>query len=984
MTQQSAHICHQKKSMNYSIGFSKRGSRIIQISAFFLIASFGTIHAQTIKGTVVGKTNGALPGANISIVDAEAKTVSSLDGDFNILSPKMGEVSLKVEYIGYETKIFPMVIKEGTNDIGYITISPEEKLTKDRTGSIQEVVFTRSNALTQAKAYEIKKNSNAIMEVIAADAIGKLPDRNAAEAVQRVQGVAVARYHGEADQATVRGTPFAWTSALFNGNRLPSANVLGNRSFVLDVIPSELIQFVQVSKAITPDMDGDAIGGSINFITRTAPTKKTLSVSGAGGYNTFSQDGTYNGSIVYGDRFFKNKLGVLLSGAIWDRQWGADSFDVTYNTGAVNDLQKKSISTIMMKRYMGTRRTIGLNGGLEYKFNANNKVYFRGMFNKFDDIRPVYESYVDYTNSRYQYNFRYSHYQTELYGMELGGEHSLSSKLSLDWMLSDYQAKYFLDTPPTNEIKGLPISTFRQKINSGFNNLSSDGNRYWGFDSPNGIGGEYMDYGSDVKDPNEVMNPNKLLLSQLVISKLDNNERDKIARLNLKYDINSNITLKVGAKYRDKERTSTFGYNAVFLPGASLGIPNSPALLSLSQLTTTDPPKGTGFLNGMNGNYNSYVMNPPTKDQLFQMFSPEFLQQFGFRDFSNVESNATSVYTGEESVFATYAMAEIKASEKFKIVGGFRNETTRLTLNGAKATKEGTPATSVISSSVTESNYNAFLPMLHLRYNFSPKASLRFAYTRSFIRPNFGDMSPGSSIDNTSNPLTITRGNPNLKPTFSHNFDMMGEYYFNNIGILSGGVFYKKISNIVFSDTSMLNIDGTNYMVTQSKNLQDSNLFGFEAGINKRLDFLPGFWNGFGVEFNYTFIDSKVDVPRTSNGIQYFDKTTLPNQSKNLFNAILYYESKKLMIRVAGNYRGKSVETINQKLGPDYYIWSDKNFTVDFSASYDISKKVKVFIELNNLSNESLRLYMGDNKKRVTSNEWYGSRGQLGVRWQIF
>lgn len=970
--------------MNYSIGFSKRNSRIIQISAFFLIASFGTIHAQTIKGTVVGKTNGTLPGANISIVDSEAKTVSSLDGDFNVLSPKLGEVSLKVEYIGYETKIFPIVIKEGTNDIGYITISPEEKPTKDKVGSIQEVVFTRPNALTQAKAYEIKKNNNAIMEVIAADAIGKLPDRNAAEAVQRVQGVAVARYHGEADQATVRGTPFAWTSALFNGNRLPSANVLGNRSFVLDVVPSELIQFVQVSKAITPDMDGDAIGGSINFITRTAPTKKTLSVSGAGGYNTFSQDGTYNGSIVYGDRFFKNKLGVLLSGAIWDRQWGADSFDVTYNTGAASDLQKKSISTIMMKRYMGTRRTIGLNGGLEYKFNANNKVYFRGMFNKFDDIRPVYESYVDYTNTRYQYNFRYSHYQTELYGMELGGEHSISQKLSVDWMLSDYQAKYFLDTPPTNEIKGLPISTFRQKINSGFNNLSSDGKRYWGFDSPNGIGGEYLDYGSDVKDPNEVMNPNKLLLSQLVISKLDNNERDKIARVNLKYDINSNITLKVGAKYRDKERTSTFGYNAVFLPGASLGIPNSPALVSLSQLTTTDPPKGTGFLNGMNGNYNSYVMNPPTKDQLFQMFSPEFLQQFGFKDFSSAESNATSVYTGEESVFAAYAMAEIKASEKFKIVGGFRNETTRLTLNGAKATKEGTPATTVISSSVVESNYNAFLPMLHLRYNFSPKASLRFAYTRSFIRPNFGDMSPGSSIDNTSNPFTITRGNPDLKPTFSHNFDMMAEYYFNNIGILSGGVFYKKISNIVFSDTSMLNIGGTDYMVTQSKNLQDSNLFGFEAGINKRLDFLPGFWNGFGVEFNYTFINSKVEVPRTVDGVQYFDKTTLPNQSKNLFNAILYYESKKLMIRLAGNYRGKSVETINQKLGPDYYIWSDKNFTVDFSASYDISKKVKIFIELNNLSNESLRLYMGDNKKRVTSNEWYGSRGQMGVRWQIF
>lgn len=963
--------------MNNSIGSLKQRSRIIQVSAFFLMASLGTIHAQTIKGTVVGQTNGALPGANISIEDTEARSVSSLDGDFNLLSPKLGEISIRVEYIGYETKVFQVVIKEGTNDLGYITIAPDEKQKNAQVKDIEQVVISRPNALTQAKAYEIKKNNNAIMEVIAADAIGKLPDRNAAEAVQRVQGVAVARYHGEADQATVRGTPFAWTSALFNGNRLPSANVLGNRSFVLDVVPSELIQFVQVSKAVTPDMDGDAIGGSINFITRTAPAKKTLSVSGAGGYNTFSRNGTYNGSLVYGDRFFKNKLGILLSGAIWDRQWGADAFDVTYNTGAANDVQRKSINSVMMKRYMGTRRTIGLNGGLEYKFNSDHKIFFRGMFNKFDDIRPVYESYVDYTNSRYQYNFRYSHYQTELYGIELGGEHSLSSKLNLDWMISDYQAKYFLDTPPSNEIKGLPISTFRQKITGGFTNLSSDGKRYWGFDSPNGIGGEYMDYTSDTANPAEVMNADKLLLSQLVISKLDNNERDKIARVNFKYEVNPNITLKVGAKYREKERNSSFGYNAVYVPTTS-------SLLSLSSLTTTEAPKGSEFLSGMHGNFNQYIMNPPTKDQLFQMFSPEFLQQNAFGNFSNAETNATSVYTGEENVFAAYAMGEIKAGENLKIVGGFRNETTRLTLNGSKATKEGSPATSVISESVVESNYNAFLPMLHLRYNFSPKANIRFAYTKSFIRPNFGDMSPGSSIDNTSNPFRITRGNPDLEPTFSHNFDLMGEYYFNNIGIISGGAFYKKISNIVFSDTSMLNIGGTDYMVTQAKNLQDSELIGFEAGINKRFDFLPGFWNGFGVEFNYTYIDSQVEVPRMANGVQYFDKTTLPNQSKSLFNAILYYESNKIMIRLAGNYRGKSVETINQNLGPDYYIWSDKNFTIDFSASYDISKKVKVFIELNNLSNESLRLYMGDNKKRITSNEWYGSRGQMGIRWQIF
>lgn len=959
--------------MNNSIGFSKQKSRIIQISAFFLMASLGTIHAQSIRGTVVGKTNGALPGANISIVDADAKAVSALDGDFNLLSPKLGEINLKVEYIGYETKIFPITIKEGTNDIGYITIAPEEKKNKEKVNDIQQVVISRPNALTQAKAYEIKKNNNAIMEVIAADAIGKLPDRNAAEAVQRVQGVAVARYHGEADQATVRGTPFYWTSALFNGNRLPSANVMGNRSFVLDVVPSELIQFVQVSKAVTPDMDADAIGGSINFITRTAPARKTLSVSGAGGYNTFSHNGTYNGSIVYGDRFFKNKLGVILSGAIWDRQWGADAFDVTYNTGLSNDTERKSINTVMMKRYMGTRRTIGLNGGLEYKFNANNKVYFRGMYNKFDDIRPVYESYVDYTNKRYQYNFRYSHYQTELYGMELGGEHTLAPKLSLDWMASNYQANYFLDTPPTNDTKGLPIATFRQKINDGFNNLTN-GKRYWGFDSPTGTGGNYLDYSSDISNPAEVMSADKLLLSQLVIAKLDNNERDRIARVNLKYELNPSITLKVGAKYRTKQRNSTYGYNQVYAPTTA-------NLLSLSQLSTEQAAQGTQFLGGMNNNLDAYIMNPPTKGQLFDLFSPGFLSQNNFKDFSSAAGNATSVYNGEENVMATYAMAEIKASENFKIIGGFRNESTRLSLYGSKSTQQGT--TAVISPSTVESNYNAFLPMLHMKYNFTPKANVRFAYTRSFVRPNFGDMSPGVSIDNTTSPNVITKGNPDLKPTFSDNFDVMGEYYFDNIGLLSGGVFYKKVSDVVFNDASMMNLDGTNYLVKQAKNLNDANLVGFEAGINKRFDFLPGFFSGFGVEFNYTYIDSKVDVQRTD-GSLISDRTTLPNQSKNMFNAILYYENSKLMVRLAANYRGKSVESINQQLGSQYYIWSDKNFTVDFSASYDISKKVKLFVELNNINNESLRQYMGDNKQRITSHEWYGSRGQLGIRWQVF
>lgn len=946
-------------------------ARLLLLS--LVVLPFIFTQAQTIKGTVAGK-EGQLPGASVQTPATKQGTSTDLNGGFTLNTHTTGKVKVVVSYIGHAPKEIELDIKSGVNDAGVIMLTPSE-------GQLGEVLVKGTMAPSQIKALSIKKNSLAIMDVIAADAIGKLPDRNAAEAVQRVQGVAVARYHGEADAATVRGTPFAWTSTMFNGSRLPSANVGGARSSVLDAVPSEMIQYVQVAKAITPDIEGDAIGGSINFITRTAPAKRQLNISAAGGYNTFSQNGTYNGSLVYGDRFLKGKLGVMVAAAIWDRQWGTDSYDIAYNTGLTDPAQQKSISTVMLKRYMGRRQTYGGNLGLEYKFNASHKIFFRGLMDKFNDIRPVYESYVDYNNSRYQYNYRYSYYQTALNGAELGGEHQLSSRLKMDWAVSDYYTKYFLETPPTNPSKGVPVATFRQKINGGFNNLSSDGKRYWGFDSPNGVGGNPMDFEPGLKDPAEVMDASKLTLQQLVIAQLDTKEHDKTAQLNLKLNLTSKVNLKFGGKYRHKTRSSVFGSNIVYLPGAALGIPNSPALLTLSQLQRTDFPEKGGFFTHLSRNHDGMMIDPITKDQLYALYDMATLRANGFGNYTSA-SNATNIYNGNEDVTAGYAMAEIDATEKLKIVAGVRNEYTTFNLHGSKATKDAaTGATSITGVSVNN-NYNALLPMLHLKYAFNENANLRAAYTRTFNRPNFSDLAPGESIDNSKSPVTITKGNSELKPAFSNNFDLMGEYYFNNIGLLSGGVFYKQVKDVIFTDRSLYDDKGTTYAVTQARNLKDAKLFGVEGGINKRLDFLPGFLSGLGVELNYTYIHSEVEVPRTTTATPVSDKTSLPNQSKHLFNSILFYERNGVMVRLAGNYRGASVETINQQLGKDFYGWTDKNFTLDASATVTVARNLRVFVELNNLTNERLRSYMGD-KRRVTSTEWYGSRGQAGIRWDI-
>jgi outer membrane receptor protein involved in Fe transport len=114
------------------------------------------------------------------------------------------------------------------------------------------------------------------------------------------------------------------------------------------------------------------------------------------------------------------------------------------------------------------------------------------------------------------------------------------------------------------------------------------------------------------------------------------------------------------------------------------------------------------------------------------------------------------------------------------------------------------------------------------------------------------------------------------------------------------------------------------------------------------------------------------------------DKTSLPNQSKNMWNLIVFYEKYGVSLRLAGNFRGKSVETIQQQLGNDFYIWSDNNFTLDLSASWSITPKLKTFVELNNLTNSYIGLYMGNNKDRITSREWYSMRGQAGIKLDIF
>jgi len=851
------------------------------------------------------------------------------------------------------------------NDLGNIAMSHSDT-------DLQEVIVYGEMAPSQMKAYNVKKTASAISDLVAADAIGKLPDRNAAEAVQRMPGVAVARYHGEADRATVRGTSFSWTSTLMNGTRLPSSDVGAGRSTVLDVVPSELIEFCEVSKAITPDMEGDAIGGSINFITRTAPVARTLAISGAGGYNNLAQKGSHNFSIVYGDKFFRNKFGVVLSASTWRRNWGTDEYTVDFNTDNADPFLHRSVKSVMLKRYNGSRTTNGLNLGLEYKFSPLSKIFVRGLLDNFVDDRPVFESYFLYNTDQYQYNYRESKYNTWLYGGELGGKHGLGDRVKLDWAVADYYASYKINSLPDNLAepqRGLPIVTFMQN-GAGFGGLYShtDGKSYkfsdydmpgQGYDSPDAL----------MPHTSVAMSDERLMLSRLVIMRIVNVEEDRTAQVNMTVKANDRLSVKFGGKYRNKQKNYQM-LNRVYMPEAS-------AVEQLAEMPRGEFPARDNFFGSIGADYKPYIVDPVSSSAM-RGIGADAVGENNWTDYSS-PADSTNMYSGHENVAAVYVMAEWAVSPRLKIYGGVRDEYTSAVLDGYKYDK----ATGKLSPSGVENSYNSLLPMLLAKFAATDNTNLRAAYTRTFIRPLFNDFTPGQSVDVVSAVPTITRGNPDIKPTYANNFDVTFEHFFGNIGIVSAGVFYKDLDNMIFSSRNHETIDGRSYYVIQSRNLTKSSLLGFEAAVNRRLNMLPGFLSGFGVEANYTFIDSNAEVAVYIDGEERMVKSSLPNQSQHLFNAILYYEKGGLTVKLAGNYRGKSLETINSNLPADLRVWTDTNFTVDLAASYALNRNIRIFAEVQNLTNEPVRMYLGD-KSRTKDLEWSAVRGQIGLRWNIF
>ncbi|MCB0459044.1 MAG: carboxypeptidase-like regulatory domain-containing protein, partial [Flavobacteriaceae bacterium] len=289
----------------------------ITIFLFFMLSINAIAQTGNVQGIITDENGITVPGATVVIEQLNKGAVSDFDGKFTIVNIPEGSYTLLIKYLGYaDVKKDIEVKSSGTTSVA-VTLTSEST-------QLEEVQVVAYGIGSQARALNTQKNKQNITNIVSTDQIGKFPDANIGDAVKRIPGITMQVDQGEARNIIVRGLSPQLNSVTLNGSRIPSAEG-DNRNIQMDLIPSDMIQTIEVNKAVTPDMDADALGGSVNLITRTSPQGFRLSATAGSGLNFITDKRILNSSFLVGDRSNDNKFGWMLSASINDNDFGSDN-----------------------------------------------------------------------------------------------------------------------------------------------------------------------------------------------------------------------------------------------------------------------------------------------------------------------------------------------------------------------------------------------------------------------------------------------------------------------------------------------------------------------------------------------------------------------------------------------------------------------------------------------------------------------------------
>ncbi|MCP3034484.1 MULTISPECIES: TonB-dependent receptor [Xanthomonas] len=806
-----------------------------------------------------------------------------------------------------------------------------------------ERLEVRPQLEAQERAVDLKRASDAIQDAVASDAMGRYPDKNVAESLQRLPGVSVTRDQGEGRFVVIRGLDSSLNSVTIDGMTMGTPED-GTRSAPLDVIPSDSTERLKVVKSPTPDMPGDSIGGAIQVESTSAFDRdgRTLRGSIEASHQSLSGKTSPKGAFNYSD-IFNGTFGVAVGVNYQDREFESDNTEVAYDTfdgGADDDL---FAGEVQRRKYFIERTRMGANLNLDWRPDADNRYYLRTLYSRFDDAETRQRTIFGLSDGEVSANgdgtyrvddlpadsiskrVRYRTKKEDTMALSVGGENRLSAATV------DYKLGYTKTRERVNDEK-------EARFNYDGDDLAATVDQRSGIPK---LG--FSDNGWQSNDD--------FVFDRFVIAPTQVDDSERSAQINVRFD-GEHSSLKMGVLGRWRERGVNVDENE---------LRRGPAI-DLSDWTTPAPEHRGGTLgqsigsDGMRRYWN-------TSGDLYSARP----QDVG----GNLQTSLQDDYTATEDVFATYAMGTWDIGA-LRMIAGVRVENTQFDATGNQVDVAANGRTATVTPREASSSYTNVLPGLHLRYDSGNDWVLRFAANKTLSRPAFGDVSPRVSINRGDNEVSL--GNPDLDPYRSQNLDLSFEKYLGSTGVISLGVFHKSIDDYIVQTINTNDAEFPGLQVTRSINGETAKVRGAEFNWQQTLDFLPEGWNGFLVGASATVLDSDFN-PGLEN--RAGDDFTLPRSSKRIYSGHLGYEKYGFSARVAAVYRSQYLDTIGQSRAYDIYV--APHTQLDFSMNYQFNSHVSLYLEAQNLLDEPLELYQGI-RSRTLQNEEYGRTYALGLK----
>ncbi len=931
----------------------------VRVAAF--AAALALLPALASAATVTGRvrdasTNSYLVGASVALREINRETATGTDGAFAFADVPAGNYTLVASSLGYGDKSETLSVSAaGARAVEFALASDVLKLGAFVVEGARE---------GQARALQQKRTENSIMDAVAADAVGKFPDGNAAEALRRVPGVSLEIDQSEGRFVVIRGLDASLNNVTLDGQQVGSPAEQGRRGLSMDSVPADLVSRLEVVKAVTPDRDHNSIGGTVNIVTQSAFDRAEPFAFGSLslGYNDFAGEWGWRGASATVGRVFgaDRTFGVIGGFSYSSREYASQTSDALDWT-AVNGISRPQTQESF--DYEIERTRIGANIGLEYRPQPGQQFYVRYNYNHFTDEEGRQKTGFNfalgtltsftaaggtYSQGRATKEFRDYKQKHLIDAFAFGGKHDLGSDLLLEWKAGTSTGER--DTP--------------RRVDWEFRSAAG------AFPNTFALGGEIP-----IVTPSAAFYAPANFPFRRVRFRTDL-EREEIwtAQADLRRPVKfGDITgfIKAGGKIVHSEKTqdrTNANYNL------AAGAAN---LFTLADGNQAGPEPG-GYMRGR------YRYGPTTSLAAMKEYFRANPARFAFDAASTLNNSIAADFDAEEEVRAGYGMASLNLTPQLAVVGGLRVESTEARYAGNELLSRA-GVFSGFNRVVIPRTYSRVLPSLHLNFRPNRQVALRAALSNTYGRTHYTDLAPRNVLDDVDLgggvfEGSLSSGNPLLSPFKSRNIDLAAEYYLPSAGIVSVGLFRKDLSNPVYRRSFTLAntvYNGRTYQrlaVSRPENAGDARITGIELNYQQFFPKLPGALGGLGLGFNYT---------RTSSSVTVFGRTdTLPffKQSDEIGNLALLYEKYGFEARVALSFNSAYLESVGTDRTNDEY--TNRRRPIDVKVSYRLNKRLRVFVDVLNANKEPLRTFTGE-PSRISGFEIYSWNANVGVNWRL-